>query len=100
MAGGTAPEVAPRSAVPAVSGEGHHRHANFSFDDGHQLGVMPVPLTAAQWLIRAEDARLEAEAMTDPEAKRAMLMMAVGYEKLAEEQSGLPHEAARTDFTD
>jgi hypothetical protein len=49
---------------------------------------MSVPLTSVQWLVRAEDARLDAAAMNDPQAKRMMLVMAAGYERLA----------ARTDF--
>ena len=64
---------------------------------------MSVPLTSVQWLVRAEDARLDAAAMNDPQAKRMMLVMAAGYERLAAhakwlERSGLPHEGARTDF--
>ncbi len=66
---------------------------------------MPVPLTAAQWLIRAEDARLEAAAMNDPQARRMMLIVASGYDRLAEyaaslERLGLPHEVAEADFAD
>ena len=61
------------------------------------------PLTSVQWLVRAEDARLDAAAMIDPQVKRIMLVMAAGYERLAAhavclEQSGLPHEGARADF--
>jgi len=41
---------------------------------------MSTPLTSGQWLVRAEDARLDAAAMDDPRAKRMMLMMAAGYE--------------------
>ena len=64
---------------------------------------MSAPLTAVQWLVRAEDARLDAAAMNDPQAKRMMLVMAAGYERLAAhavslERSGLPHEGARADF--
>jgi hypothetical protein len=64
---------------------------------------MSAPLTSVQWLVRAEDARLDAAAMNDPQAKRMMLVMAAGYEKLAAhamnlERSGLPHERARTGF--
>ena len=41
--------------------------------------------------------------MNDPQAKRMMLVMVAGYERLAAhamhlERSGLPHEGARTDF--
>jgi hypothetical protein len=64
---------------------------------------MSAPLTSVQWLIRAEDARRDAAATKDPQVKRIMLVMAAGYERLAAhamylEQSGLPHEGARTDF--
>ena len=61
---------------------------------------MSPPLTPVQWLVRAEDARLDAAAMSDPQAKRMMLVMAAGYETHAMwlERSGLPHERARTDF--
>jgi hypothetical protein len=64
---------------------------------------MSAPLTAVQWLIRAEDARLDAAAMNDPQAKRMMLVMAAGYERQAEhavslERWGLPHEGPRAGF--
>ena len=64
---------------------------------------MSVPLTSVQWLVQAEDARLDAAARNDPQAKRMVLAMVAGYEKLATlamylERSGLPHEGARTDF--
>jgi hypothetical protein len=64
---------------------------------------MSAPLTSVQWLVRAEDARLDAAAMNDLQVKRIMLVMAAGYERLAAhamhlERSGLPHEEARTDF--
>jgi hypothetical protein len=61
---------------------------------------MSPPLTSVQWLVRAEDARLDAAAMDDPQAKRMMLVMASGYEAHAMwlARSGLPHEGARTDF--
>ena len=64
---------------------------------------MSTPLTAVQWLVRAEDARADAAALSDPQAKRMVLMMAAGYERLAAhvvglELSGLPHQGARADF--
>ncbi len=64
---------------------------------------MSVPLTAVQWLVRADDARLDAATMNDPEVKRMMLTMAAGYERqaahvLSLERSGLPQEVARADF--
>ena len=64
---------------------------------------MSAPLSAVQWLVRAEEARLDAAAMDDLQARRMMLAMAVGYERLAAhtsslDRSGLPHETARADF--
>jgi hypothetical protein len=47
------------------------------------LSAMSGTPTAAHWLIRAEDTRFEAEQMHDSEAKRMMLGIAAGYEKLA-----------------
>jgi hypothetical protein len=44
---------------------------------------MLEPHTAGYWLVRAEDARTTAEQMHDPSAKRMMLGIAAGYEKLA-----------------
>jgi hypothetical protein len=40
--------------------------------------------TAKDWRERAEKARAISERAVDPEAKRAALEMATGYEKLAE----------------
>ena len=45
--------------------------------------------TAAHWLIRAEDARTLADEMRDLEARRTMLAIAVGYEKLARHAASL-----------
>jgi hypothetical protein len=64
---------------------------------------MSVPLSVVQWLVRAEEARLDAAATHDPKARRMMLIMAAGYERLAAhtrsvERWGLPHEMARTGF--
>jgi hypothetical protein len=42
------------------------------------------PYTAKDWRERAEKARAVAEAAVDPEAKRAALEIAAGYERLAE----------------
>ena len=65
--------------------------------------ALPAHHRPVQWLVRAEDARLDAAAVNDPQVKRMMLVMAAGYERLAAhavclEQSGLPHEGARADF--
>jgi hypothetical protein len=56
---------------------------------------MAVLSTDAQWLAWAEDACLEAEAMNDPEAKRAMLLVAAGYVRLAEHAAALKRSASR-----
>ena len=42
------------------------------------------PYSAKDWHERAEKARAIAEQAVDPEARRAALEMAAGYEKLAE----------------
>jgi hypothetical protein len=39
---------------------------------------------AQYWLDRAEEARLHAEEMTHPPAKREMLQIAAGYQRLAQ----------------
>ena len=39
---------------------------------------------AEHWLSRAEETRTIAEIMTDPEARRIMLDIAEGYDRLAE----------------
>ena len=59
--------------------------------------AMPDLLSAAQWLERAEEARLVAESLSDGSARRTMLTIAAGYEKMARHaalQAGLniPHE--------
>jgi hypothetical protein len=64
---------------------------------------MSVLLSAVQWLVRAEEARLDAATMHDPEVRRMTLLMAAGYERQAEhaaslERWGLPHERPRADF--
>ena len=74
-----------------------------AFGTAAYLSIMSAPLTSVQWLVRAEDARLDAAAVNDPQVKRMMLVMAAGYERLAAhavclEQSGLPHEGARADY--
>jgi hypothetical protein len=46
---------------------------------------MPVriPISAKHWRNRAEEAGAAAELMTDPEAKRIMLVIAASYNRLA-----------------
>jgi hypothetical protein len=44
---------------------------------------MTYPYTARNWRERAERARVASEAAVDPEAKRAALEIAAGYERLA-----------------
>jgi hypothetical protein len=39
---------------------------------------------AQYWQERAEEARLQAEEMTHPPAKREMLLIAAGYQRLAQ----------------
>ena len=46
-------------------------------------------LDAAHWQKRAEEARLLAEQMTDPEARRQMLEIAASYDKIARRFSAL-----------
>jgi len=49
------------------------------------IARMPLELlnNAEHWRNRAEEARVHAEQLTDPEAKRMMLAIAESYEKLA-----------------
>ena len=47
------------------------------------LSVMSDRPTPAQWLARAVEARRIAEGMRDPIARREMLAIAAGYERLA-----------------
>jgi hypothetical protein len=44
----------------------------------------PLPGTSADWLLRAGEARDLAAALKDPEATRTMLLIARGYELMAE----------------
>jgi hypothetical protein len=44
---------------------------------------MALPWTPGYWLVQAADAKALAEELNDPRAKQTMLMIAVGYEKLA-----------------
>jgi hypothetical protein len=39
---------------------------------------------ARYWLDRAEEARIQAEHMVNPEAKRQMLAIAAGYQRMAQ----------------
>ncbi len=39
--------------------------------------------SAAEWLLKAEDARQLADTMTDAGARNTMLLIAAGYEKMA-----------------
>jgi hypothetical protein len=43
-----------------------------------------VALDAEYWLGRAEEVRRHAGSMTDPAARRTMLLVAAGYERLAQ----------------
>jgi hypothetical protein len=42
-----------------------------------------LPTSAKHWRDRAEEARAAAELMTDPEAKRIMLVIAASYSRVA-----------------
>jgi len=46
------------------------------------MGSMPL-LTAAEWLVRADDARELAQQLSDTAARETMLGIADGYERLA-----------------
>jgi hypothetical protein len=64
-----------------------HANANLAFGAADYLSVMSAPLTSVQWLVRAEDARLDSAAVNDPQVKRMMLVMAAGYERLTSRHS-------------
>ena len=49
---------------------------------------MSAPLTAMQLLVRADDARQDAGAVSDPQAKRMMLAMAAGNESAGGTRDG------------
>jgi hypothetical protein len=58
------------------------------------------PASSGYWLLQAADARQMAEGINDPGSKRAMLLMARGYERMAEhaaslERLSLPMETPR-----
>ena len=50
---------------------------------GRLLAGMALPWTHEYWLAQAADAKARAGELNDPSAKREMLMIAAGYEKLA-----------------
>ena len=63
------------------------------------VGMPGLPATPGHWLILAADARALAEQMTDARSQRQMLLVARGYEKLAEhaarfERMNLPIDRA------
>jgi hypothetical protein len=74
----------------------------FSFPNAiAYLMVMSSRMAAVHWLVRAEDARSLAEETYDPDARRIMMGIASGYEKLAQlaatlADSGLPVEQVDT----
>jgi hypothetical protein len=56
-----------------------------AFGCGGFGGDVPAKIRDAQyWQDRAEEARLQAEEMTHPPARREMLQIAAGYRRLAE----------------
>ncbi len=50
---------------------------------------MPEKFTLSYWLLRAADAQAVADTMADPEAKRVMEGIAVGYQRLARHHAAL-----------
>jgi hypothetical protein len=44
----------------------------------------PLPATPAHWLLLAAEARALADELTDEQARRTMLLIARGYDALAE----------------
>jgi hypothetical protein len=59
--------------------------------------MSPLPATPADWLFRAAEARDLADTLNDPMVRRTMLLIARGYERLAEsarclERLNLPTE--------
>ena len=54
------------------------------FNRAYDHQMTHCPYTANDWRERAEKARAIAEQAVDPEARRAALEMAAGYEKLAD----------------
>jgi hypothetical protein len=53
---------------------------------GNAMAKLPLELlnNVEHWRDRAEEARVHAEQMNDPEAKRMMLEIAKSYDKLAD----------------
>jgi hypothetical protein len=54
------------------------------------MAKLPLELlnNVEHWRDRAEEARVHAEQLTDPEARRMMLDIAKSYERLAERAAG------------
>jgi hypothetical protein len=63
-------------------------------------GAMSGPATPAQWLARAAEARAAADAMQDATAKRTMLAVAAGYEKMARYAAALASTRLPTEESD
>ena len=64
-----------------------------------------LPTTAGYWLLQAAAAKEAAEGMSDPSCRRTMLLIARGYERMAEhaarlERTDLPMERAKVDLGD
>jgi len=55
-----------------------------------------VPTRVEQWLAQAADAKAVAEKLTDPRSRRTMMVIARGYEKLAEHAARTEREALQT----
>jgi hypothetical protein len=67
--------------------------------------VPPFPATPGYWLLHAAEAKLRADELSDSKLKWTMLLIARGYEKLAEhaaqrERINLPMERAEIERSD
>ena len=65
----------------------------------------PLPATPGYWLLHAAEAKLLADKLSDSKSKWTMLLIAKGYEKLAEhaaqlERMNLPMERAEIERSD
>ena len=64
-----------------------------------------LPMTPGYWLVQAADAKALADEMHDSKAKQTMMLIARGYEKLAEHAAriarlNLPIEQPKVDQSD
>jgi len=61
----------------------HKAHAAVLRRTGGSPHVPSKPLDEEYWLVRAREAYAQAEQLTYPDAKRIMLEIAAGYQRLA-----------------